>query len=1303
MSRRDGISKKYLVASLIGAVLVLVVLAVILQAATTIEKGMTADAGLSAPVYIRASSGGVAVMNLTVTNGTSGALRVNFVNITFTNVTWFDKSNLSSLTAGTDSGVALYNDTNGNGVWDADEGLAEYTDIPTWTDVDSDGDGATDDWRVNFTNPGPSLMAEWNFIVVIRTSDSIKNGTQFNLSIQANQIGGTDEVDTYTTSPSADIWRDLTITADTIIPSVTNTAVKYNVTRVNALGQQYARRGDVLNLTCDVTDNLAGIEAVKINTTLINSTLGWATMTAGAGNEYYLEVKVDVAADGLFDLYINATDKALDFDVDSGTIGNHNTTECIRVRLDTEVANGTTKALTWDGHPWVKESGKYAIFGFNATADEEGYTLKYVNVTFTNVNGFTKEDLLALSTTSGDSGVGIYRDDGSTDDVLDGGDTSLTLTSITWDGLTCRMELSEAVLTNVTGLYQWFVVIQTNSTITEGDQFKATILPNDIVYSDGTKQPPEAVATATLTADVTTPTTPTMNPEPKYTKGDKNNVSCNDVSDDGSPTYYYFECNDTEDFGAPIKNSGWVDVPWHSFTDLKNNKTYWYRVRAKDAVGHVSAPSTGPPYNNSTQDYYWADYPNTVIAIGEPKHGTGPTYINNTTPFKFTSTDNVSGVWKIEWRVTNTSGDVTDWNVTILTTAPSTLSATTGDFTLAPYNLPDGHYNITFRTYDWAYSNVTGYTTIPSTPDDPNIELNETKWIYLDNTPPDVTAVEAQVTWVSPVGQNWTQGIWNNVTWTATDGTGAGIKAYNASIDNEHPFIEWISTGHDPATAWKQGSGSYNTLEDPEYWINWTVYWADDDDNNTGWCNWTDLVSGAKYRFNVTAMDELGQIGTYSYRFLEVNSTQDNDAPAIAEGYPLIGDPKYRATADDPYNVTTKPNEAWSAGTPITIKVIDKPDIAGDSLPITHSGINITWYNISWSDKPEGNYYESAIGVDTIAVDLTGYSEDTEYTIYYGARDNVTWNVTLGKFVIWIDDSEPDKDHSIGDPKYGSPANITNATPITISGSDKPDHCAGVYSVQYRYNYTEGGGSWSDWIVVNDTSTTFTFDDLDLTTNGLYQIEYHATDKLGNRTDTPGSFYVRLDTLSPTGNLAITGTPVYKDYFINSTTELTIWANNSAGVHLIWYIINTTYYERDIAGNDTNASITFTVPSTFAEVEHTIEYGARDTVGNNGTIGTKNIFLDNSPPALIEIKPQVDYHYGCQNWTRGLNNTVTFSANDAGSGLHAVPYWCQKGYDDAFSSSPENSGWIATNYQVWNTANSTCADGEKYYYRFRAR
>ncbi|MDI6887295.1 MAG: hypothetical protein QMC98_01470, partial [Candidatus Thermoplasmatota archaeon] len=157
---RDGSSKKYLIAGLIGAVLVLGILAVVLQAATTIESGMTADAGLSPPVYIRASSGGVAVMNLTVTNGTSGALQVNFVNITFTNVTWFDTSNLSSLTAGTDSGVALYNDTNGNGVWDAGEGLAEYTAIPTWTANDSDGDGADDDWRVNFTNPGPSVMAE---------------------------------------------------------------------------------------------------------------------------------------------------------------------------------------------------------------------------------------------------------------------------------------------------------------------------------------------------------------------------------------------------------------------------------------------------------------------------------------------------------------------------------------------------------------------------------------------------------------------------------------------------------------------------------------------------------------------------------------------------------------------------------------------------------------------------------------------------------------------------------------------------------------------------------------------------------------------------------------------------------------------------------------------------------------------------------------------------------------------------------------------------------------------------------------
>ncbi|MEW6069570.1 MAG: hypothetical protein AB1485_03050, partial [Candidatus Thermoplasmatota archaeon] len=1348
----DGISKKYILVSAIVAVVVLAIVAVVLQATTTVESGMTCNAGLVAPVYIRASSGSIPVMNLTVWNITYAgegvdATNVTYVNITFTNVTWFDSSNLSALTAGTDSGVALYNDTNANGILDSGEGLAEYTDVPTSESVDSDGDGATDDWRVSFKNPdgmiAPGGLNRYNFIVVIRTSATIQNGTQFNLSIQAGQIAGWDmgvagNAPRYSTTPSANIWKDLTITADTFIPEVTDPQVVYPVNRINALGQQYARRGDVVNLSCIVTDNLAGIEAVKINATYINSTAGWVTTTYDAGTgRYYANVEVSTAIDGLYDLYINATDKALDKNVDTPDIGNHNITEKITVRIDSQVANGTTEALTWDGHPFVRESAYYALFGFNATADlASTYNLTYVNVSFANVVSFSTLELKELSTNGALSGVSIWRDDGSgNDDVLDtagaDADTPLTINSIAWDGLICRMRVSwdtqiEYVPLSVTGKYQWFVVIYTNITMVDGVQFTASIPKDNIVFSDGTNQPPSEVATVTIRSDTVAPPTPEPKPEPLYTQGDRNNVSCNvsvDLDVTGATTNasgtkaYRFQCNVTTDFGAPFADSGWVTNPWYTFDNLANNITYYYRVAATDNVGHVSAWSS---IINSTQDHYWADYPNTTIAIGEPKYSTEPTYINNTTPFNFTSTDNVSGVWKIEWSVKDSAGNIVAGPKHIeLTTAPGTLMATTGDFTLAEYNLPDGHYNFSFRTYDWAYSNTTGYTTIPATPDDPNIEVNETKWIYIDNTPPAITSVAPTVTWVSPAGQNWTNGTWNNVTWSGSDGSGAGIKAYNASIDNEHPFIEWISTGHHSATIWMEGSGSYDTLEEPERWINWTIYWSEDGDNTTGWCNWTDLVSGVLYFFNVTAMDQLGQIGEYSYKVLKVNSTQDNDDPVEHELYDAldekIGEPKYRATADDPYNVTTKPNEAYTAGTPIKIMVKDKPDPAGaPPFAIMHSGINRTWYYIN--ELVSGNYSESAIGVDTITVDLSGRPQDLALTIYYGAIDNVTRNITLGSFTVWIDDSEPSVNYDIGYPAYPdanpvSGCNITKDTTIWINSSDNPIHAAGVKQTHWRI--TNATGYDSGW-KTNDTltymqiaaSVSFNFATLEAwlgTTfnDDLYTIYYAATDNLGNRS-ADFNIEVYLDTKAPTGNLLITGTPSYLDYYVNSTTVLTIWANNSAGVDWIWYIINTTYYEVDV-GNAKNESITFTVSSTFAEVGHTITYGAKDTVGNNGTIGTKDIYLDNSPPALTEIKPHVDYHYGCQNWTKGLSNNVTFTASDVGSGLHPEPYWCQKGYDDAFSVSPENSGWIATAYFEWNSTNSQCVDGEKYYYRFRAR
>ncbi|NLZ24249.1 hypothetical protein GX888_00660 [Candidatus Dojkabacteria bacterium] len=78
---------------------------------------------------------------------------------------------------------------------------------------------------------------------------------------------------------------------------------------------------------------------------------------------------------------------------------------------------------------------------------------------------------------------------------------------------------------------------------------------------------------------------PTLLPEPYYTKGTRNTLFWQSV---GSGYEYYIEVSDKEDFSNIISNSGWVDSTSYQFTNLQNEKMYFYRVRAKNPWGGVS-------------------------------------------------------------------------------------------------------------------------------------------------------------------------------------------------------------------------------------------------------------------------------------------------------------------------------------------------------------------------------------------------------------------------------------------------------------------------------------------------------------------------------------------------------------------------------------------------------------------------------------------------------------------------------------------------------------------------------------------
>jgi hypothetical protein len=75
---------------------------------------------------------------------------------------------------------------------------------------------------------------------------------------------------------------------------------------------------------------------------------------------------------------------------------------------------------------------------------------------------------------------------------------------------------------------------------------------------------------------------PTFVPEPYYTKGTTNTVMWNNL---GTGYQYYVEVSEDPNFETVIGRSGWTESTSHMFTNLENEKMYFYRVKARNVYG----------------------------------------------------------------------------------------------------------------------------------------------------------------------------------------------------------------------------------------------------------------------------------------------------------------------------------------------------------------------------------------------------------------------------------------------------------------------------------------------------------------------------------------------------------------------------------------------------------------------------------------------------------------------------------------------------------------------------------------------
>ena len=173
---------------------------------------LSVSTGDCAPVYIGPNCEPVCLLNVTAHNNSLGDTNViNTMDITVYNETGFDAgSDLAPLSGDTNSGIAVYAESGATLEFQADE------DILTGTPGQWNGNGPY--WNVSITFappiPLPNNTLDPILYIVVRTSGSIANLAQFNISINASGIDSTHGEAPISAASSTHV------TADTLPPSV---------------------------------------------------------------------------------------------------------------------------------------------------------------------------------------------------------------------------------------------------------------------------------------------------------------------------------------------------------------------------------------------------------------------------------------------------------------------------------------------------------------------------------------------------------------------------------------------------------------------------------------------------------------------------------------------------------------------------------------------------------------------------------------------------------------------------------------------------------------------------------------------------------------------------------------------------------------------------------------------------------------------------------------------------------------------------------------------------------------------------
>jgi immune inhibitor A len=662
--------------------------------------------------------------------------------------------------------------------------------------------------------------------------------------------------------------------------------------------------------------------------------------------------------------------------------------------------------------------------------------------------------------------------------------------------------------------------------------------------------------------------------------------------------------------------------------------TIWYKIDTgawTPYPGVLTVPTQGPhtiyyySIDNLGHDEFIKSYdvvvdnnpPSSTLIIKTPNFGSSPTYVNSTTEFNLTATDGPggSGLADIWYKID--SGSWTQYILDITVSVP-------GAHTFTYKSTDNLGQDEDERTID-IYVDIMAPET--------SINVGESKFgssptYVTSSTEFNLTATDGMGSGVESTFYKIDSGSWKLYTGNFTvPPVGPHTLFYystdNIGLEEIIKSLEIFVDDSPPITNISLGSPKHREDDDNDYWnvTTETEFTLDPMDAYSG-INFTwYTIDGDYYEdliFNLSGYDEgLHTITWGSVDNLGINET---NAPIIVD-LRLMGPntnlsfeaPKYQRSPTDFWHVTSV--------SIFTLTPISSLDI-----------LDFTWHTI------DGEYFKR----DTF--DLSGY-DDGPHSITWGSQDKLGFNETGNFIMVLIDNTEPNSSISISEPKYPLIPiyNITGSTPINLSSTDDTGcGIAGIYYQIFRYSNLV-----LDWTEYTPGKVSFNLSDYD---DGFFTIVFNATDNLGN-TESSKLYYLYLDDTAPSTRIDF-DTPKFRSSesdFWNVTSQVQFWLNSTdatSGVNFTWFMLDSEY----IIGTSFNLS-------GKDDGTYTVSWGSIDNMGNQETVKTITVILDNSPPDTdLDIGTPRYFESDDDIWNVTEATTFTLTSQDEYSGVNVIWY-----------------------------------------------